>query len=72
MRVRPHDMRFPYFVMKSAPVSGVKSLMDYEMCLHAEIGRRYEIAVEVAVPVTSLCPCSRKSLPTARITSALR
>ena len=54
-------MRFPFFVMKKAPVSGVESLMDYEVTL---IGDRRagqtEIRVKVVVPVTSLCPCSKK------------
>ena len=55
------EMAFPYFVMKSAPVSGVKSLLDYRASLIGEIsGDRTEIWVKVVVPVTSLCPCSKK------------
>ena len=55
------SLRFPYFVMKRAPVSGVESLMDYEVCLRAEGGANdLEIAIEVGVPVTSLCPCSKE------------
>jgi len=55
------SLRFPYFVMKRAPVSGVASLMDYEVCLRAKGGAdAIEIAVEVGVPVTSLCPCSKE------------
>lgn len=54
-------LRFPYFVMKRAPVSGIQSLMDYEVCLRAEGGPEdFEITLEVGVPVTSLCPCSRE------------
>jgi len=30
------SLRFPYFVTKRAPVSGVESLMDYDVCLSAE------------------------------------
>src|SRR5690606_22289366 len=26
------QMRFPYFIKKTAPVSGVQSLLDYEVC----------------------------------------
>src|SRR5437762_13363240 len=33
------EMAFPYFIEKKAPVSGVKSLMDYEVIFTAEIGR---------------------------------
>ena len=31
------EMSFPYFVDKAAPVSGVKSLMDYEVTFIGEI-----------------------------------
>src|SRR5919108_2821372 len=31
------EMSFPYFIEKSAPVSGVKSLMDYDVTFAAEI-----------------------------------
>ncbi len=53
-------VRFPYFVTKSAPVSGVRSLMDYEVTMHGQIdGTATDISIEVCVPVTSLCPCSK-------------
>ena len=55
------EMSFPYFVTKRAPVSGVESLMDYRVSL---IGEIHDGAVDtwlrVVVPVTSLCPCSKK------------
>jgi GTP cyclohydrolase I len=55
------EMRFPYFINKSAPVSGVNSLMDYEVCFTGEITRGvYRHTTQVVVPVTSLCPCSKK------------
>jgi GTP cyclohydrolase I len=55
------EMAFPYFVMKSAPVSGVKSLLDYRATLIGEIANdRTETWIKVVVPVTSLCPCSKK------------
>ena len=58
------EIRFPYFVQKSAPVSGATSLMDYECAFHAtlDIGSKTahcDLALEVNVPVTTLCPCSR-------------
>jgi GTP cyclohydrolase I len=54
------EMEFPYFVLKSAPVSGVQSLMNYTARLIGEIhGGRIDAWVRVVVPVTSLCPCSR-------------
>src|SRR5690606_31310452 len=55
------EMTFPYFVNKAAPVSGVKSLMDYEVTFIGEIsGGKPSMTLKVVVPVTSLCPCSRK------------
>jgi GTP cyclohydrolase I len=55
------EMSFPYFVKKAAPVSGVKSLMDYEVTFVGEItDGRYDFTMKVVVPVTSLCPCSKK------------
>ena len=56
------EMRFPYFIDKAAPVSGVASLMDYEVTLTGEIlpGSNYRQTIKVVVPATSLCPCSKK------------
>jgi len=55
------EMVFPYFIEKKAPVSGVKSLMDYEVTFVGEIKKGKEcFAMKVLVPVTSLCPCSKK------------
>ena len=55
------EMSFPYFIEKKAPVSGVKSLMDYEVTFVGEIlDGRETFTLKVQVPVTSLCPCSKK------------
>ena len=55
------EMAFPFFVMKKAPVSGVESLMDYRATLIGEQrGGIAEMWVRVVVPVTSLCPCSKR------------
>jgi GTP cyclohydrolase I len=55
------EMSFPYFVSKRAPISAVESLMDYQASLIglASAGSS-ELWVKVVVPVTSLCPCSKK------------
>ncbi|RYH38990.1 MAG: GTP cyclohydrolase I FolE2 [Alcaligenaceae bacterium] len=51
---------FPYFINKSAPVSGVQSLMDYEIQWIARAqGDAVEFELVAQVPVTSLCPCSK-------------
>ncbi|MDX9944117.1 MAG: GTP cyclohydrolase FolE2 [Azonexus sp.] len=55
------EMNFPFFINKTAPVSGVQSLLDYDVTFLGDI-RDGEIvtSVKVVVPVTSLCPCSKK------------
>ncbi len=55
------EMSFPYFVNKTAPVSGVQSLLDYEVTLIGELSdNKARVTMKVLVPVTSLCPCSKK------------
>jgi len=55
------EMGFTFFVNKTAPVSGITGLMDYEVTLIGEIrDSRPEMWLQVQVPVTSLCPCSKK------------
>ena len=55
------EMSFPYFVTKKAPVTGVQSLMDYDVTFIGEIRRGKPIMyIKVVVPVTSLCPCSKE------------
>ena len=55
------EMRFPYFIDKAAPVSGVRSLMDYDVTFIGEIENgNTRFMMEVLAPVTSLCPCSKQ------------
>jgi GTP cyclohydrolase I len=55
------EMTFPYFVNKAAPVSGVTSLLDYEVTFIGEIKNgKFDITLKVLIPVTSLCPCSKQ------------
>jgi GTP cyclohydrolase I len=55
------EMSFPYFINKAAPVSGVKSLMDYQVTFLGEVREGKHITtIKVVVPVTSLCPCSKE------------
>jgi GTP cyclohydrolase I len=57
---------YTHFVKKAAPVSGVESLMDYEVTWMAKAkqGATGSIDVELnlraLVPVMSLCPCSKE------------
>lgn len=55
------EVSFPFFVRKAAPVSGLKSLMEYDGRWLAE--RRSgatQLTMEAIVPVKSLCPCSKE------------
>jgi GTP cyclohydrolase IB len=55
------EMSFPFFVMKKAPVSGVESLLDYRATLIGEHHHgQTRMWLRVIVPVTSLCPCSKR------------
>ena len=53
-------MSFPYFVEKSAPVTGAKGLMDYQVVFDAtDCKGEIDFLMHVTVPVTTLCPCSK-------------
>ena len=53
--------RFTVFIRKAAPVSGVSSLMDYEIDWIAEADAQgTRITARVLVPVKALCPCSKE------------
>ena len=55
------EARFSFFLKKRAPVSGVHSLLDYQGRWIAEArGGSNVVWAEVAVPVKSLCPCSKE------------
>jgi GTP cyclohydrolase I len=56
------EMRFPYFLKKRAPVSGVESLLDVTACWEARIDAHGvpQCWLELLVPATSLCPCSKE------------
>jgi len=55
------EIEFPYFVEKTAPVSGAKSLMEYTCTFSGQnsIGMA-DFLVAVIVPVTTVCPCSKE------------
>ncbi|MDO4877936.1 MAG: GTP cyclohydrolase FolE2 [Neisseria sp.] len=55
------SLAFPFFRQKAAPVSGIRSLLDYDVTLCGEVaGGSYRHSLKVLVPVTSLCPCSKE------------
>jgi GTP cyclohydrolase I len=54
------EVRFPYFLQRSAPVSHSAALMDYDCWFVGEAtGEVNDFVLGVVVPVTSLCPCSK-------------
>jgi GTP cyclohydrolase I len=55
------EARFPFFLRKRAPVSGLESLLEYQGRWIAEAGPAGVVLwAEVVVPVKSLCPCSKE------------
>jgi GTP cyclohydrolase I len=55
------EARFPLFLRKRAPVSGLESLLEYQGRWIAETkAGATAVWVEVTVPVKSLCPCSKE------------
>jgi GTP cyclohydrolase I len=55
------EAAFEFFIRKRAPVSGLASLLDYQGRWIAETrGGQTTVWAEVAVPVKSLCPCSKE------------
>jgi len=54
------ELDFPYFIEKRAPVSGARSLMEYQCQMIGTLGSERDFILGVTVPATSLCPCSRE------------
>ncbi|MBQ9634742.1 MAG: GTP cyclohydrolase I FolE2, partial [Acidaminococcaceae bacterium] len=53
-------LEFPYFIEKTAPVSGLSSVMDLNCVYTSEKGSSFTQKVEVQVPIQTLCPCSKE------------
>lgn len=55
------EARFPFFIRKRAPVSGVQSLLEYQGRWVAESrDGATSVWAEAQAPVKSLCPCSKE------------
>ena len=55
------EVAFPYFVERVAPISGKTALMDYDCkFLGQSQGTEDDFLLDVRVPVTTLCPCSKE------------
>lgn len=57
------SIHFPYFIKKEAPVSKTESFMEYVCGLSGSMDasdKMKEFIVSVAVPINTLCPCSKE------------
>jgi len=54
------DLRYKYFLEKTAPVSKRSGLLDYDCLFSGELDKDFQFVLGVIIPVTSLCPCSKE------------
>ncbi|MDY6909545.1 MAG: GTP cyclohydrolase FolE2 [Thermodesulfobacteriota bacterium] len=56
------EIAFPYFIEKKSPVTETTGLMEYGCRVIGSMDHRkgYDLIVEVNVPITTVCPCSRE------------
>ena len=54
------EITFPYFINKSAPVTGVEGLMEYKCTFKGSLNRGSDLIVMIHVPISTLCPCSKE------------
>ncbi|TGE37207.1 GTP cyclohydrolase I FolE2 [Desulfosporosinus fructosivorans] len=56
------DIHFKYFIEKTAPVSLIKSVVDYDCTFSGVLSKEngFEFTLGVVVPFTALCPCSKE------------
>jgi GTP cyclohydrolase I len=54
------EISFPYFVMKTSPVTKSQGLMEYQCTFKGSLNKGKDLVVMINVPITTLCPCSRE------------
>lgn len=54
------EVDFPYFIEKKAPISQASGLMEYRCRFSGSLSEKRDFILEVIVPVTTLCPCSKE------------
>ena len=56
------EISFPYFIEKKSPSTQSRGLMDYDCTIvgSSNSDKKADIVLKVAVPVTSVCPCSKE------------
>ncbi len=54
------EIEFPYFLEKSAPVTGTRGLVEYGCGLYGTFDEKLKMSIMAKVPVTTVCPCSKE------------
>ncbi len=54
------EISFPYFIMKSSPVTHSQGLMEYKCTFTGNLNKDKDLVVMINVPITTLCPCSKE------------
>jgi len=54
------EISFPYFIMKSAPVTHSQGLMEYQCTFKGNLNKGKDLIIIIHVPITTLCPCSKE------------
>jgi GTP cyclohydrolase I len=56
------EINFPYFIRKLSPVTESAGLMEYRCRIAGslDLEKGYDLVVEVNVPITTVCPCSKE------------
>jgi GTP cyclohydrolase I len=53
-------VRFPYFIDRSAPVTGETGKIKVDVVIDVVSGEKNDLMMTVVGPATSLCPCSKQ------------
>jgi GTP cyclohydrolase I len=54
------EISFPYFIMKTSPVTHSKGLMEYQCTFKGSLNKGKDLVVVINVPINTLCPCSKE------------
>lgn len=54
------ELKFTYFIRKSAPITGATGLMDYQVTFTCHSDTHDDFVMSISAPATSLCPCSKE------------
>ncbi len=54
------EITFPYFINKTAPVTGSEGLMEYKCTYKGSLNKKTDLVIIIHVPISTLCPCSKE------------